>query len=123
MMRVDNDGQMILRDHGGLKLPDICLTGGEKHRKNLTQEICPDRGSNQGPPRNRRICYHLVHSGGLRTLPKFTTEVKYQFLRVFDQIKDQEIPITLRPVYWRGYLKEEDAGGGLQFHGVKTFMM
>ena len=45
----DNDGQMIFGDHGGLKLPDICLTGEEKPRKNLTQETCPDRGSNPGP--------------------------------------------------------------------------
>ena len=29
----DNDGQMIFGDLGGLKLPDICLTGEEKHRK------------------------------------------------------------------------------------------
>ena len=39
----DNDGQMIFGDLGGLKLPDICLTGEEKPRKNLTQETCPDR--------------------------------------------------------------------------------
>ena len=29
----DNDGQMIFGDLGGLKLPDICLTGEEKPRK------------------------------------------------------------------------------------------
>ena len=29
----DNDGQMIFRDLGGLKLPDICLTGEEKPQK------------------------------------------------------------------------------------------
>ena len=38
----DYDGQMILGDLGGLKYPDICLTGEEKPRKNLTQETCPD---------------------------------------------------------------------------------
>ena len=32
----DDDGQMIFGDLGGLKLPDICLTGEEKPRKNLT---------------------------------------------------------------------------------------
>ena len=37
----DNDGQMILLDLGGLKLPDICLTGEEKTRKNLTQKLVP----------------------------------------------------------------------------------
>ena len=29
----DNDGQMIFGDLGGLKLPDICLTGEEKNPK------------------------------------------------------------------------------------------
>ena len=60
----DNDGQMIFGDLGGLKLPDICLTCEEKPRKNLTQEPCPDRGSNPGPLRDSRACYHLTHSGG-----------------------------------------------------------
>ena len=60
----DNDGQMIFGDLGGLKLPDICLTGEENPRKNLTQETCPDRGSNPGPLRDKRACYHLPHSGG-----------------------------------------------------------
>ena len=29
----DNDGQTIFKDLGGLKLPDICLTGKENPRK------------------------------------------------------------------------------------------
>ena len=37
---------MIFGDLGGLKFPDICFTGEEKPRKNLTQETCLDRGSN-----------------------------------------------------------------------------
>ena len=68
----DNDGQMIFGDLGGLKLPDICLTGEEKPQKNLTQETCPDRGSNPGPLRDKRACYHLLHSGG----PEISTECK-----------------------------------------------
>ena len=32
--------------------------------KNLTQETCPDRVSNPGPLRDKRACYHLLHSGG-----------------------------------------------------------
>ena len=56
---------MILGDLGGLRLPDICLIGEEKPRKNLTQEACPDRGSNPGPLLDKRACYHLLHSGGL----------------------------------------------------------
>ena len=64
MMRDDYDGQMIFGDLAGLKLPDIRLTGEEKPRKNLTQKTCPDRGSNPGPLRDKRACYHLSHSGG-----------------------------------------------------------
>ena len=55
----NNDGQMIFGDLRG-----ICLTGEEKPRKNLTQETCPDQGSNPDPLRDRRACCHLVHSGG-----------------------------------------------------------
>ena len=65
MIMDENGGQMIFGDFGGLRRPDICLTGEEKPRKNLTQETCPDRGSNPGPLRDRRACHHLIHSGGL----------------------------------------------------------
>ena len=51
MIDDDNDGQIIFGDLGGLKRPDICLTGVEKSRKNLNQETCPDLGSNPGPMR------------------------------------------------------------------------
>ena len=60
----DYGGQIIFGDLVGLKFPDICLTSEEKPRKNLTQETCPDRGSNPGPLRDKRACYHLLHSGG-----------------------------------------------------------
>ena len=60
----DNDGQMIFGDLGDLKFPDICLTGEEKPRKNLTQETSPNRGSNTGPLRDRRACFRLAHRGG-----------------------------------------------------------
>ena len=62
----DDDGQMVFGDIGSLKFPDICLTGEEKPRKNFTQETCPDRGSNPGPLRDKRACYHLLHYGGVR---------------------------------------------------------
>ena len=55
---------MIFGDLVGLRLPDICLTGEGKTPKNLTQETCPDRGSNPGPLRDRRACYRLLHIGG-----------------------------------------------------------
>ena len=60
----DNDGPMIFGDLGGLKLPDICLIGEEKPRKNVTQDTRPDRGPNPGPLRDRRTCYRLLHSDG-----------------------------------------------------------
>ena len=59
-LRRSND----IRGPWGLKFPDICLTGEEKPRKNLTQETCPDQGSNPGPLCNKHACYHLLHSGG-----------------------------------------------------------
>ena len=64
MMMDDYDGQMIFGELVGLKLPDIRLTDEEKPRKNLTQKICPDRGSNPGPLHDKRAYYHLFHSGG-----------------------------------------------------------
>ena len=58
----DDDGQILFQDLGGLKLPDIGLTGEENPEKNLTQETCHERGSNPGPLRDRRACYHLLDS-------------------------------------------------------------
>ena len=58
MIKDDYDGQMIFGDLVGLKLPDIHLTGKEKPRKNLTQETCPDRGSNPGPLRDKRKVFN-----------------------------------------------------------------
>ena len=77
MIDVDNDGQMISGDLRGLKLLDICLTVEEKPRKNLTLEICADRGSNPGPLRDRRAFYRLAHSGGLNVV-QFTHWIKVQ---------------------------------------------
>ena len=43
----------------------------------------------------------------LRTSPKFTIGLKYQFHHgfFFDQIRDSEIPITLRPIYIYIYIQ------------------
>ena len=57
MITDDYEGQIILGELGGLKLPEICLTGEEKPHKNRIQETCPDRGSNPSPLRDRRACY------------------------------------------------------------------
>ena len=61
----------------GLKFPDICVTGEEKPRKNLTQETCPDRGSNPGPLHDRRACYCLSHSGGRNLKIKYFLAYSY----------------------------------------------
>ena len=53
---INDDGQMIFGELRGLKLPDICLTGEEKPRKNLTQETCDDRGLYPGLLRDRCAC-------------------------------------------------------------------
>ena len=59
-----DDYDAVFGDIMSLKLPNICLIGEENPRKNLTQETCPDRGSIPGPLRDKRACYHLLHSGG-----------------------------------------------------------
>ena len=61
MIMDDNGGQMIF---GDLTFPDICLTSEEKPRKNLTQETCPDLGSNPALLHDRQACYRLSHRGG-----------------------------------------------------------
>ena len=72
------DGQIIFGDLVGLKLPDICFTGEEKPRKNLTQETCPYRESNPSPLRGKRACYPLLHSGArvMMTMMKGRKKVK-----------------------------------------------
>ena len=65
MIMDDNDGQMIFGDLGGLKLPDICLTGEEKPRKNLTQEIVPTGD------RNRARCVTNAHATTCSTAVNF----------------------------------------------------
>ena len=49
---------------GGLKFPDICLTGEEKPRKKSHPGNLSRLGSNLGPLRDKHACYHLLHSGG-----------------------------------------------------------
>ena len=76
---------MIFGDLMGLKFPDICLTGEEKLRKSLTQETCPDRGLNPGPLRDKRVCYHLLHSGGRYPMLRITTHFpQIQFYITYD---------------------------------------
>ena len=70
---------MIFGDLVGLKLPDIRLTGEENPRKNLTQETFPDRGSNPGPLRDKRACYHLLHSGELRFMEHEVRKSQFSF--------------------------------------------
>ena len=121
----DYGGQMIFGELVGLKFLDICLTGEEKPRKSITQETCPDRGSNPGPLRHMRTYYRLFHSGGLwseQNLKKIGKDLRGQNMQlrrldlanwairnsqqglkissisVFDQIRDPKIPITFAPI-------------------------
>ena len=64
MMMDDNDGQMIFGDLGAYRFLTPVLQVRKNPEKNLTQGTCPDRGSNPGPLRDKRACYHLLHSGG-----------------------------------------------------------
>ena len=91
MIDDDNDGQMIFGDLGGIKLPDICLIGEEKPRINLTQETCPDRGSNPGPPRDGRACYHLAYQGWTRRegLPESVISIMSETTQDRRQTKDK----------------------------------
>ena len=75
MMRDDdNDGQMIFGDLGGLKLPDICLTGEEKPRKNLTQETVPTGD------RTRTRWVTGAHAAAWPTAVDRTDKDKHKFL-------------------------------------------
>ena len=64
----DNEGQMRFGDLGGLNLPDIRLTGEEKPRKNLTQETCPNWGSNPGLLRDSRTCFVANYCRTIRNI-------------------------------------------------------
>ena len=101
-MMSDDDGQMIFGDVGGLKLPDICLKGEAKPRKNLTQETCPDRGSNPGPLRDRRACWRLAHSGG-RKLLRISIGIGRAFLSP-GTIRNGERSGTFSGTTWLYYL-------------------
>ena len=65
MWNDDDDGQMIFGDLEAESFLTFVLQVRKKPEKNPTQEACPDRGSNPGPLRDKRVCYHLLHSGGL----------------------------------------------------------
>ena len=82
---------MIVGDFGGLKFPDICLTGKENPEKNLTQETCPDQGSNPGPLRDKHACYHFLHSGGPYII--FANKINRQTFITLECVEQQKINI------------------------------
>ena len=59
----DNDGQMIFGDLGGLKLPDICLTGEEKPRKKTSLRKLVPTGD-----RTRAHCAEGAHATACPTV-------------------------------------------------------
>ena len=83
MIEDDNDGQMIFGDLGGLKLPDICLTGEEELRKNLTQETCPDRGSNPGRCVTGAYATAWPTAVDVKILRKFTFNIIINWLSIY----------------------------------------
>ena len=44
-----NDGQMIFGNLGGLRLPDICLTGDENPEKTSPRKLVPTGGRTLAP--------------------------------------------------------------------------
>ena len=62
-----------------------------KTPKNLTQEICPKRGSNLRQLRDKCACYHLLHSGGL-LLRNISICIRKNLI---GSQKQKNIPITL----------------------------
>ena len=65
----DDDGQMKYGDLGGLKLPDISLTGEENPEKNLSQDTYPVHRC--GTSGSMRAC-HAAGPGSIPGRDKFT---------------------------------------------------
>ena len=78
MIRMIMMAKWCLGNYGSLNLPDIFLQVRKNPGRNLTQETCPDRGSNPGPLRDRRAYCSLLHSGGP---PNIITNLKSKRLR------------------------------------------
>ena len=86
----DYDGQMIFGDLGGLKLPDICLTGEEKpKKKNLTQETC----------RTRARCMTGTHAAAWPTAVQMTI-IDYESMRVMFVFPDTKKFIKISYKVW-----------------------
>ena len=75
-----------------------------KNPENLTQETCPDRGSNPGPLCDRQACYRLLQSGGLLKSPK----IKFIFRNepVHTHIHTHTLKVKVSPLQT---MKDEDA--------------
>ena len=72
----DYDGQMILGDLGGLKFPDICLTGEEKPRKTSPRKLVPTGD------RTRARCVTSTHATTWYTVVDTITSLKLK-LRMY----------------------------------------
>ena len=75
----DYDGQMIFGTLWALTFLTIALQVRKNPGKNLTQETCPDRGSNPGPLQDKCACYHSLHSGGQRPV-WFGRNINFRFV-------------------------------------------
>ena len=57
-MRIDDyDGQMVFGELMGLKLPDICITGEEKPRKNLPRKLVPTEDRTRDLPNASLVAF------------------------------------------------------------------
>ena len=71
----DDDGQIIFGDLGGLKFPDICLTGEEKPRKNSPRKLAPTGD------RTRAHCMTGAHASAWPTAVEPLMEMKTPFAK------------------------------------------
>ena len=76
MIDDDNDGHMIFGDLGGLKLPDICLTGEEKPRKTSPRKLVPTG------QRTRAACVRGAHATAWPTAVDATWNLFYLAIRM-----------------------------------------
>ena len=93
MIEDDNDGQMTFGDLGGLKLPDICLTGEENPEKTSPRKLVPTGD------RTWARCVKGVHAAAWHTAVDSSGNTS-KFLRL-DMTKDLNISKSAEEFsYW-----------------------
>ena len=97
MIMDDNDGQMIFGDLGGLKFPDISLTGEEKPLKTSPRKPVPTRD------RTWARCVTSVHATTCFTAVDeiiiFLFKQTQLLFKVFN-LRKQSMPLVRKSRYW-----------------------